>query len=176
MAEPKDAGLGTGDIAFLEDAKLRRFHEERYELLETKTMDLELLMMPFKKGEFGRYSKGLPFEERMVLKSKKVHLLKSTYKENDHWYDYRISYIDSKSFADYMTDYYKNGKIIKKVYRHWIDLDLDDPMAKMWYYWYSKDTDTGYEMLTYIPTKLIKINQKTKSSFWTESTLRKIKR
>jgi hypothetical protein len=177
MAEPKDAGLGAGDIAFLEDAKLRRFHEERYTLVETKVMDLDLAMMPFKKGEFGRYTKAFPYKKSTKIRGRKIHVLKSTYKNKHHWYDYRISYVDSKTFTDYITHYYKNGKQIKYVYRHWVHLgNLPDPKAKTWYYWYSKDMKTGYEMATYIPKKLIKVNQKVKKSFWSTRTLEKIKR
>ena len=177
MAEPKDAGLGAGDIAFLEDAKLRRFHEEDYELIETKQMDLELKMMPFKKDEFGRNTKALPYQETTNIKGRTIHVIKSTYKEKGHWYDHRISYIDSEYFTNYLSYYYKNDKLIKSVYRHWIPLsDLKDPKAKTWYYWYSKDADTGYEMMTYIPPKLIKVNEKVKKSFWSERTLQKIKR
>ena len=177
MAEPKDAGMGAGDIAFLEDAKLRRFYEEEYELLETKKMDLELKMMPFKKGEFGRYTKALPYQEITPIKGRTLYLLKSRYKEKDHWYDHRISYIDSEYFTNYKTDYYKNGEIIKKVYRHWISLkNQSDPKAKIWYYWYGKDIKTGYEMMTYVPQKLIKVNEKINKSFWSERTLQKIKR
>jgi hypothetical protein len=177
MAEPKDAGLGAGDIAFLEDAKLRRFHEESYSLLGTKKMDLELKMMPFKKGEFGRYGKNMPYKESIKIDGREIYILKSTFKEKGHWYDYRISYIDSEYFTDYKTEYYKNEKLIKKVYRHWmLPEGLTNPKERMWYYWYSKDTETGYEMATYIPKKLIKVNQKTKKSFWSEQTLKKIKR
>jgi len=177
MAEPKDAGLGAGDIAFLEDAKLRRFYEEEYMLLETKVMNISLKMMAFKANEFGRYTKKLPYKDDVVMKNRKIYLLKSTYKAKEHWYDYRISHIDSESFSDYMTEYYKDEKLIKKVYRHWIDVpSLNDSTKKMWYYWYSIDTQTGYEMLTYAPQKLIKINQKKSKSFWSEKTLRKIKR
>jgi hypothetical protein len=39
-----------------------------------------------------------------------------------------------------------------------------------------EDADTGYEMMTYIPQKLIKVNEKVKKSFWSERTLQKIKR
>jgi hypothetical protein len=177
MAEPKDAGLGTGDIAFLEDAKLRRFHEETYTLIETKKMNLNLSMMSYTKGEFGRYGKNLPYQKTTQIKNRTIHVLKSTYYNKNHWYDYRISYIDSVAYTDYKTVYYKNNKVIKEVYRHWIPLDgLSDPKAKMWYYWYSKDIRTGYEMLTYIPKKLFKINQKVKKSFWSSKTLEKIKR
>ncbi|RLA60481.1 MAG: outer membrane lipoprotein-sorting protein [Epsilonproteobacteria bacterium] len=177
MAEPKDAGLGTGDIAFLEDAKLRRFDEESYQLIETKKMDLALEMMSFKKGEFAKYSKYIPRKKTIYIRNKKIHILKSTYKSKHHWYDYRISYIDSESFTDYVTKYYKNAKEIKKVYRHWTTLgNLSDPKAKIWYYWYSKDSKTGYEMLNYIPPSLIKVNQKIPKSFWSVRTLEKIKR
>lgn len=177
MAEPEDAGLGAGDIAFLQDAKLRRFHEESYSLIKTKVMDIELSMMAFKKGEFGRYSKAFPYKKNTKIRSRKIHIVKSIYKKKNHWYDHRISYIDSEYFTDYITKYYKNGKVIKVVHRHWVHLGHhSDPKAKMWYYWYSKDTQTGYEMATYVPKKLIKTDQKVKKSFWSTHTLEKIKR
>jgi len=177
MAEPEDAGMGAGDIAFLQDAKLRRFHEESYSLVKTKVMDIELFMMPFKKGEFGRYSKRFPYKKNTKIRARKIHIVKSTYKKKNHWYDHRISYIDSEYFTDYITKYYKNGKHIKEVHRHWVHLgNHPDPKAKMWYYWYSKDTKTGYEMVTYVPKKLIKVDQKVKKSFWSTRTLEKIKR
>ena len=177
MAEPKDAGLGAGDIAFLEDAKLRRFNEESYELLETKKMDLDLKMMPYETNEFGSISKSIPYQKSTILADKEVHIIKSTYREENHWYDYRISYIDTISFTNYISNYYKDGKLIKNVYRHWIPLENQtNPKAKIWYYWYGKDVDTGYEMMTYIPQKLIKVNEKVKQSFWSERTLQKIKR
>lgn len=177
MAEPKEAGLGAGDIAFLEDAKLRRFYEERYELLNTQKMDLILKMMPFSKGELGKYGKYIPYKKKSIIHGRNIYVLKSIYKKKNHWYDYRISYIDSDYFTDYKTDYYKAGKKIKEVYRHWVDVgNHSDPKFKMWYYWYSKDMETHYEMMTYIPTGNIKLNQKVKKSFWTTQTLEKIKR
>ena len=158
-------------------AKLRRFHEESYALMETKKMNIRLPMMSFKKGELGRYSQKVPYKKSTVIKGRKIHVLKSTYKAKGHWYDYRISYVDSQYFTDYKTVYYKNKKPIKVVYRHWTQLGaLSDPKAKMWWYWYSIDKDTGYEMMTYVPKKQIKVNQKIKKSFWSVKTLEKIKR
>jgi len=177
MAEPKDAGLGTGDIAFLEDAKLRRFNEEDYELLETKMMNLELKMIDFKKGEFGRQTKYFPKNTSIKTGVKKIHIIKSTFKDKYHWYDYRISHIDSQTYTDYVTYYYKDNTRIKSVYRQWVHLgNLSDPKAKTWHYWYSIDPINGYEVVTYIPKHLIKVNQKVKPSFWSEYTLRKLKR
>lgn len=177
MAEPKDAGLGAGDIAFLEDAKLRRFDEETYTLLKTKKMNLELKMIQFKKGEFGRQTKYFPKAKKVYTGLRKMYVLKSTFKSKHHWYDYRISYIDSEYFTDYVTYYYKDTKRIKEVYRQWVHLaKLKNPKAKTWYYWYSKDRLNGYEVVTYIPKNLIKVNQRVKPSFWSESTLKKIKR
>jgi len=152
MAEPKDAGLGAGDIAFLEDAKLRRFSEESYTLLETKIMNLELKMIDYKKGEFGRYAKYFPKKKLVKTGPRKMHVIKSTFKDKHHWYDYRISHIDSKYFTDYVTHYYKNDKRIKEVYRQWTHLGkLNDPKAKTWHYWYSIDKANGYEVVTFKP-------------------------
>jgi hypothetical protein len=173
MAEPKEAGMGAGDIAFLEDAKLRRYHEESYHLIESKKMNLDLKMMAFKKGEFGRYEKYIPYKKHTKLSNKKIYIIKSTYKKKGHWYAYRISYIDSQNFRDYMTFYYKDNKKIKEVYRHWTSIGKH---SSYWYYWYSKDLQTGHEMFTFIPKKLIKINQSMKKSFWSTATLEKIKR
>ncbi|MEN8304647.1 MAG: hypothetical protein ABFQ64_11335 [Campylobacterota bacterium] len=78
MAEPEDAGMGAGDIAFLQDAKLRRFQEERYSLVKTKVMDIELLMMPFKKGEFGRFTKGFPYKKSTKIRGRKILFKKNT--------------------------------------------------------------------------------------------------
>ncbi|MDQ7083649.1 MAG: outer membrane lipoprotein-sorting protein [Sulfurovum sp.] len=177
MAEPQDAGIGAGDIAFLQDVKLRRFDEEKYTLMQTKVMDIELLMMAFKKGELGRYGKGFPYKKSTKIRKRKIYVVKSTYKKKAHWYDYRISYIDSEYFTDYKTKYYKNGKHIKEVHRHWTSIGNNTKSTlKIWYYWYSKDTDTGYEMATYIPKKRIKTNQNIKNAFWHTRTLKKIKR
>jgi hypothetical protein len=177
IAEPSDAtGLSLTDISFLEDAKLRRFEDETYTLLETKIMDLKLLTIPYKKGEFGADGDQLPSRETFV-KNRKIAVIKSTYKKPHHWYEYRISYIDSDYFTDYMTEYYKGGVVIKRVYRHWISLDgISDPTFKIWYYWYSKDLITGNEIANYIPPARIKANQTSSPSFWSLSTLEKIKR
>ena len=113
MAEPnEDAGLAAADIAFLEDAKLRRFYDESYELLDTKKMDLKLSMMSFKDKEFGRYTKALPHKESTLVKNRTIHILKSRHKDISHWYDYRISYIDATHFTDYLTEYYKDNTLM----------------------------------------------------------------
>jgi hypothetical protein len=175
IAEPSEAtGLSLTDISFLEDAKLRRFDDERYELLETKTMDLTLLMMPFQKGELGTDGKAFP-DQTTIVKNRKIDILKSTFKQKNHWYDYRISYIDSAYFTDYMTEYYKNKTLIKTVYRHWMT-PTSDPALKTWYYWYSKEIRTGNEVANFIPPSLIKVNQKVDPSLWSLRTLEKIKR
>ncbi|MCU7916249.1 MAG: hypothetical protein KZQ65_10240, partial [Candidatus Thiodiazotropha sp. (ex Gloverina cf. vestifex)] len=105
--------------------------------------------------------------------------LKSTTKFKNWWYDYRISYVDTKSFADYRTLYFKNGELIKIIDRDWGLVNTEeegDPRALFWKYWYGLDLRTGHESLAVIPKKVVEYNSNRRNSFWTEKTLRKIKR
>jgi len=118
--------------------------------------------------------------------NREVYKVKSTTKFSGWWYDYRITYVDTKSFADYHTEYYKGGKKIKIIDKNWPkDKSSSDPRALRWYTWYGKDFRNGHESLAYIPKKVIiknkdtfKVGKKnyTTSTLWQESTLRKIKR
>nr|MDJ0806187.1 outer membrane lipoprotein-sorting protein [Gammaproteobacteria bacterium] len=95
------------------------------------------------------------------------------------WYDYRISYVDTSNFSDYRTLYYKNGQLIKVIDRDWGRINTDaegDPRALFWKYWYGLDVKTGRESWAVIPQKVVEFNSNRKNSFWTEKTLRKIKR
>jgi hypothetical protein len=61
--------------------------------------------------------------------------------------------------------------------RDWQSLGEDDVRAQYWGYWYGKTFATGHETWAVIPKKIVKTNDaKKKASFWTEKTLRKIKR
>jgi len=83
-----------------------------------------------------------------IPQGKTVYKLKSTTKFKNWWYDYRISYVDTKSFADYRTDYFKGGKKIKRIDRDWKTLPNyrgNDPRHVSWGYWYGKNLKTGHE-------------------------------
>jgi hypothetical protein len=168
-----DGGLAEADIAFLEEAKLRHFEDEIYELLGTKEQTFRLGFLPV--GEKNRYASRIP--KVSVTMTKKVHIVKSSTVFSDHWYDYHISYIDPVSFINYKSIYYKNDQKIKVVDRHWKKVEtLDDQRAFFWNYWFSHDLQTDAMSMTYIPHNKVKVNQKMKPSFWSIRRLQKIKR
>ena len=176
MAEPsKNMGYSAADVAFLEEAKLRRLDEDIYELLDTRVMDIEFKQMIIKKSQLNRYTKQLPQKRKKL--NKKVYVLKATPKENA-WYDYRIDYIDTKHFTNYRTKFYVDGKVIKLIDRQWEKIkDINDKRAYMWRYWYSINPETKFETVNYIPKDIIRTNVKNvKSTLWSERTLSKIKR
>ena len=98
---------------------------------------------------------GKPFKHAQKLPkrtcrhaNKDVYGLKSTTKFPDWWYDYRVSFVDTKSFADYRTVYYKDGQLVKVIDRDWglvSDSGKRDPRALFWKYWYGLDLTDGRE-------------------------------
>lgn len=176
MAEPsRNIGYSAADIAFLEETKLRRLSQDKFELLGTQEMEFQFKQLELKPSEMTRHTKVLPTQKHQ--KKAEVYLLKATPKE-DAWYDYRIDYIDTKHFTTYRTNIYKENKIIKIIDRQWKKIKgIDDPRAYMWYYWYSINPETGFETVNYIPPSIIKNNDmKIKNSFWSTNTLRKIRK
>ena len=176
MAEPsKNMGYSAADVAFMEEAKLRRLNEDKYELLKTTTKTFKFGQMQLKPSQINRFTKALPTKQKTI--NAEVYALKATPKE-DAWYDYRIDYVDTKHFTAYRTDFYKEGKTVKRIYRQWIKIDgIDDLRAYMWNYWYSINPETKFETVNYIPSQIIKTNAKNiKSSLWSEKTLRKLKK
>jgi hypothetical protein len=105
-------------------------------------------------------------------KGKLVYMLKSIPELHVHWYDYRISHVDTTSFANYRTEYYKDGGIIKIIDRDWHSVGLQDPRALQWHHIYGKDFVTGHETYIVVPDTAVSINTDKNESFWTEESLR----
>ena len=175
MAEPsKNMGYSAADVAFLEEAKLRRLNEDVYELINKTTLTFNFKEMKINTSDLNRFSKLLP-QNQKSLKAE-VYIVKATPKE-DAWYDYRIDYVDCEHFTTYRTKFYVDGKIVKIIDRQWEKIAmLKEKRAYMWRYWYSVNPETGFETVNYIPKAIIKNNAKSyKASFWSERTLKKIK-
>ncbi len=178
FAEPRQEDAWGGSVFSFGDVTLRRPEDETHELLGKKTMRTCLGMLDTLEGKLFRYTGRVPERSCRHL-GKEVYGLKSTTKFDDWWYDYRISYVDTESFADYRTLYYKNGELIKVIDRDWGLVNAKgegDPRALFWKYWYGIDLQTGQESLAVIPRKVVSFNTDLSNSFWTEGTLRKIKR
>ena len=176
MAEPsKNLGYSSADIAFLEEAKLRRLSDDAFELMETKVMNFEFGHMELNKMTLNRFTKQLP--RKYISQKAEVYLLKATPKE-DAWYDYRVDYVDVKHFTTYRSHFYIEDKIVKTVDRQWQKVKgIDDERAYMWSYWYSINPVTKFETINFIPEKIVQNNVKNvKATFWSERTLRRIKR
>lgn len=172
-----DDAWGGSDFTF-GDVYLRKPHHEDHALLGTSTFPDCLRVMDVPKNQQSRYTKDLP-PAFCDSKGKSVYALKSTTKFENWWYDYRISYIDTHSFADYRTDYFKNAEKIKIIDRAWEQIDGysgADPRAVSWGYWYGKTLESGHETWAIIPKAAVSINDDLDSALWTEKTLRKIKR
>lgn len=174
FAQPaQDDAWGGTDFTF-GDVILRKPFHETHELLGTEVFSDCLGAMENVKHKWLKK----PPPPSCAPKGKEVYKLKSTTKFKDWWYDYRISYVDTKTFGDYRTDYFKDGKKIKVLDRDWVTLGQDDPRQLSWGYWYGHNLETGHETWAVIPQKSVIYDDGVDkpASFWTEKTLRKIKR
>lgn len=177
FAEPAhDDAWGGTDFTF-GDVTLRKPHHEDHELMGTETFSGCLGAVKLDDSEKNRYTRDLP-EASCVADGKQVYKVKSTTKFDNWWYDHRISYVDTSSFADYRTDFFKDGQKIKVIDRDWRPVEnASDPRQVVWGYWYGKTFATDHETWAVIPPDVVTYNDSSKDQkLWTERTLRKIKR
>jgi hypothetical protein len=177
FAEPaKDDAWGGSDFTF-GDVTLRKPKDEAHELLGKKTFEGCLSVMDLPTNQRNKWTKNADIKADCSVQGKEIYELKSTTKTDNWWYDYRISLIDSTTFADYRTDYFKDGQKIKTIDRSWISANLDDKRANYWGYWYGITYTTGHETLAYIPKSVTKVNHKYKNkNLWSTKTLRRMPR
>jgi len=185
FAQPAhDDAWGGTDFTF-GDVTLRKPMHERHTLMGTQKFGMAVKSLTIPAAQQTSKTKKLPGGSNAYA-GRQVYKVKSKTKFSGWWYDYRITYIDTKTFADYHTEYYKGGKQIKFLDKNWKSMaGSKDPRALRWYTWYAKDLRNGHESLAYIPKSVTKKNQSsfkvgkkkyTTSNLWQESTLRKIKR
>ena len=172
ISEPSHEDTWVGTNLTYGELVLRRPEHETHELLKQSVFNDCLLAMDLNQWEINRYTKKLPGPQ-CDHKGKKVYEVKSTTKFKDWWYDYHISYIDSKTFALYRTVYFKDGKKIKTVDIDWQSLDQPDPRIQFPRYIYALTHDSGIDSMIYVPRSTILLNQDLPDSFWSEKTLRK---
>ncbi|MCP4043700.1 MAG: outer membrane lipoprotein-sorting protein, partial [Gammaproteobacteria bacterium] len=149
---PHEDAWGRSDFTF-GDVYLRKPHHESHELMGVDTFKDCLGAMQLSKKEMkNRYLKQLN-SSQCAHKGKSVYKLKSTTKFQNWWYDYRISQVDTTTYADYRTEYFKDGKKIKIIDRDWVSMRLDDPRSLFFRYWYGKNLVTEHETMINIPEK-----------------------
>lgn len=177
FAQPAhDDAWGGSDFTF-GDVVLRKPDNENHKIIEKTTFSTCLSVMDLPSNQRNKYTQKANIKADCSPKGKSVYKLKSTTKRQNWWYDYRISYIDVQSFADYRTEYFKNNKHIKTIDRSWISANLADKRANYWGYWYGKDLRTEHETLAFIPKSVSQVNHQYKrKKLWSTRTLRKVPR
>jgi hypothetical protein len=178
FAQPNQADAWGGTVFTFGDVTLRSPKDESHKVLGVRRFGHCLGAIDRIVGKQIRYAGRLP-KGACRHKNKKVYILRSTTKLKDWWYDYRISYVDVRSFADYRTVYIKDGKIVKVIDRDWgrvVGSKLKDRRALFWKSWYGLDVDSGQESWAIVPSDVIQFNKKQKNTFWSDRTLRKLKR
>jgi hypothetical protein len=178
FAQPQHDDSWGGSVFTFGDVTLRKPEDETHELIGIKKLRTCLGVIENLEGKLYRFAGELP-ERSCRHIGKEVYGLKSTTKFDSWWYDYRISYIDTNSYADYRTLYFKDNKLIKIIDRDWglaNTGDAGDPRALFWKYWYGLNLQTGQQSWAVIPQEVVEYNSNRGNSFWTEKTLRKIKR
>ena len=170
--EPDHSDTWGKSVFTYGDLYLREPRHETHEILATETFDDCLATMSLTDKELrDRYLRQL-YEPSCDHKGKEIYKLKSTQKYENWWYDYRISYVDAKSFVDYRTEYFKDGKMIKVIDKDWVSMDLDDPRGNYWLYWYGKNLETGQESMLNVPEKYVTWNyEESDADLWTEDAL-----
>lgn len=154
---------------------LRTLDDETHTLIEKTQFNQCLSSLKLPKNEQSKHTKDLP-NEQCAHKNKSVFKINSKTKLKNWWYDNHISFIDSTSFAVYRTQYYKNDELIKTIDMDWQSVNHPDPRAIFPAYLYSKSVSDNSETLFIIPKDTIQWDTNIKHKFWSESSLRRIKR
>jgi len=181
FAEPAHDDAWSGSVFTFGDVYLRRPHHEQHELLESLAFPDCLRVMEIPAGTEERYLNPANLPQPYCFpKGRLVYQLKSTpHPPQESWYDYRISYVDAMTFADYRTEYFKNGTLVKLIDRAWDSLNSytgKDPRALSWRYWYGLEPASKHESWAVIPPAVVRFNTDRPDNFWTEQTLRQINR
>ena len=173
---PQDDSWGKSDFTY-GDVYLRKPQHEDHEIVETTTFNDCLGSMELSdKERKNRYLKQL-YPSQCNHKGKKVYKLKSTTKFNNWWYDYRISYVDMNTFADYRIEYYKKDQKLKIIDKDWASMGLDDPRGVFWRYWYGKNLLTNHETMINVPEKFVSWNKEVEENdiLWSEDMLKNLR-
>ncbi|MGF1547304.1 MAG: outer membrane lipoprotein-sorting protein [Thiotrichales bacterium] len=174
FAQPSLDDAWGGSAFTFEDVTLRKPFMETHELLGTEKFGACLGAMDLPVEQRTKNTRNLP-APACDHKDKDVYKVKSCTKSQNWYYDCRISYIDTTTFADYRTEYFKGNDTTKVIDRDWGSLGLSDKRAMYWKYWYGKDLKTGFETWAVIPESVVRNNSDHPSSLWSEETLTKIK-
>lgn len=158
-----------GTVFTLGEISMRKPGDEIHQRLGVTKFNtcLETIQLPDSMKKFSTPICGNKGKEVYRLKSKKI--------STGSWYDYRISYVDIETFADYRTEYFKDDQKIKIIDRDWRSTSLPDKRALQWHHLYGKDLLSGRETFISVPEVALAYDTQKQPSFWSESTFKKLK-
>jgi hypothetical protein len=170
ISNPLDySGFGVLEKSLLFETKLRKIDDEKISIIDEKFLDLSLKKAKFK---VGRYSQDIPQNDEVI--SKNFYIIEATPKDRELWYSKRVSFVEKENLLEYQTLYFgKDGNLIETIYRDF--LEIGDKFISN--YRYSIDHKENIERVIFLPRKSIIVNnKKLDNSFWSETTLQKLKR
>jgi len=178
FAEPGLDDIWGGSHLTYGDLYLRRPRHEIHELVEwgVKPRCLEDIK------KINRWSSAILNKEINSwcnLNPDALLWLRSTPVEASPWYDYRIRLIDQQNYAEYQSEYFKSGNLVKRIQKNWHPVDLEDPRALIWNFWtvvlFEEGQSVG-ESLAWIEDESYAWNQSVNQRLWSEKTLTRIRR
>ncbi len=174
FSQPAYAESWAGTHFTYGDLTLRKPEHETHKILGVTQFNacLQALRVPTPDVELARV---LP-EPSCQAKDRDVYLLKSSRRESGWWYDYRISYVDTLTYADYRTEFFKDGRKIKVIDRDWRTMGMEDPRVQYWSYAYVKDLRDQHESEIIVPRGTLKYDHDKDPGFWSLKTLRQLNR
>lgn len=175
VSEPDPRESWSGSNFTFGDIYTRRPEDERFEILGREVFGDCLGVIDAASLPASRHIKSPP-EADCAAKGRQVYRVAATPVGRELGYDRRIVWIDSQTFADYRSDYYRGGRLVKTIDKSWRSMGLDDPRAQYWLYWYARTDVSGQESMAYAPRDVVQWNTDLDPNLWTESTLRRIKR
>lgn len=175
IAAPDPADQWMGSTLTYGDVLLRKPEDEHHELVGIERFEGCLGVLEVPEEHRTKHIRSLPGAQ-CGHEGKPVYKIRSSSKRDDWWYDHRISWVDTTSFALYRTVFFKNQVAVKRIEMDWRGLDASDPRIVYPSYVYSKSIANGAQSMLYLPAATVAIDTRLPDSFWSEGTLRRIKR
>ena len=174
FSEPDASQSWGGSNLSYGDIYIRRPEDEAHELLGRETFGECLGTVQLAEGQGGRYASGLPAGD-CETHGRSVYRLRSRPHRSDLGYDERVTWVDTETFADYRSVYYRAGEVVKRIDKSWRSMGLEDPRAQYWVYWYARTEGSGQEGMAYVAPDSVRWDEDMDPELWSERTLRRIR-
>jgi hypothetical protein len=95
-------------------------------------------------------------------------------------YDRRLRLLDAATGAEYQSEYFKEGRRVKRLQKNWFAVDPERPEALVYGFWsvriFAAGGGISAESLAWVPREAYEWNRRVSPKLWSEKTLRRLKR